>query len=126
VAHRSSNKTMDSAKYHLTWRPKDRQLVWAGPVEAGLEVIIGSGVAEFGGEVEGMPDHVHLLVEVPPAIALSGLVERLAGHSSGLMRQEFPHRRRLGTLEGPSLSISTADGAPHAVRGDVENQKDAA
>jgi len=59
-----------------------------------------------------MPDHVHLLVEVPPAIALSGLVQRLKGHSWRLLRQEFPHLRRLGALWSPSWLVSTVGGAP--------------
>ena len=34
-------------------------------------------------------DHVHLLVSVPPNIAVSELVQRLKGRSSRLMLQEF-------------------------------------
>lgn len=34
-------------------------------------------------------DHVHLLVSVPPNIAVSELVQRLKGRSSWLMLQEF-------------------------------------
>jgi putative transposase len=130
VAYRSSNKTVYSAKYHLIWCPKYRRRVLAGPVAARLKEIIGSVVAECGGEVievEVMPDHVHLLVEVPPAIALSGLVQRLKGHSWRLLRQEFPHLRRLGALWSPSWFVSTVGGAPlEVVRRYVENQKRAA
>lgn len=130
MAYRSSNKTVYSAKYHLIWCPKYRRRVLAGPVAARLKEIIGSVVAECGGEVievEVMPDHVHLLVEVPPAIALSGLVQRLKGHSWRLLRQEFPHLRRLGALWSPSWLVSTVGGAPlEVVRRYVENQKRAA
>jgi len=34
-------------------------------------------------------DHVHLLVSVPPDLAVSELVQRLKGRSSRLMMQEF-------------------------------------
>jgi putative transposase len=34
-------------------------------------------------------DHVHLLVSVPPNIAVSELVQRLKGRTSRLMLQEF-------------------------------------
>jgi putative transposase len=35
-------------------------------------------------------DHVHLLVNFPPKVALSRLVNSLKGVSSRRMRQEFP------------------------------------
>ena len=42
-------------------------------------------------EVETMPDHVHLLVELPPQVAVSDLVKILKGRSSRRLRQEFAH-----------------------------------
>ena len=39
-------------------------------------------------------DHVHLLVSVPPDIAVSELVQRLKGRSSRLMLQEFGELRK--------------------------------
>jgi Putative transposase DNA-binding domain/Transposase IS200 like len=62
-------------------------------------------VAERDGEVLGlevMPDHLHLLVEVAPAVALSRLVKLLKGRGSRRLRQEFPRRRRLPALWSPS------------------------
>ena len=50
-------------------------------------------VAEHDGEVLGvevMPDHVHLLVEVPPAVPLSRLVQLLKGRSSRRLRAGVP------------------------------------
>ena len=40
-------------------------------------------------------DHVHLLVSVPPDIAVSELVQRLKGRSSRLMLQEFGELRKV-------------------------------
>jgi putative transposase len=39
-------------------------------------------------------DHVHLLVSVPPNIAVSELVKRLKGRSSRKMLQEYDELRR--------------------------------
>jgi len=67
-----------------------------GPVEILFEV-----VAEAGGEVlvvEVMPDHVHLLVEVPPVVALPKLVQKLKGRSSRMLRAEFAYLRCLLVL----------------------------
>ena len=45
-------------------------------------------VAEFNGEA----DHVHLLIEFPPDVALSKLVNNLKTVSSRLIRKEFSER----------------------------------
>jgi putative transposase len=75
-------------------------------------------------EVETMPDHVHLLVELPPQVAASNLVKILKGLSSRRLRQEFAHLARMKCLWAPSYFVSTVGGAPlEVVRRYVENQK---
>ena len=127
VGYRSTNKTVYSAKYHIIWCPKYRHSVLAGRVEVRLKEIIFEVIDEAGGEVievEVMPDHVHLLVEVPPVVALSKLVQKLKGRSSRLLRAEFPPLRRLPALWSPSWFVSTVGGAPlEVVRRYVEGQK---
>jgi putative transposase len=129
VVYRSSNKTVYSAKYHVIWCPRYRRRVLVGPVEDRLREIIAQVVLEVGGEVievEVMPDQVHLVVEVPPAVALSKLVEMLEGRSSRVLRGEFPHLMR-PVLWSPSWFVSTVGGASLEVVGrNVENQKRAA
>ena len=46
----------------------------------------GAELTEFNGE----SDHVHLLVNFPPKVALSALVNSLKGVSSRLLRKQFP------------------------------------
>ncbi len=127
---RSSNKTVYSAKYHVVWCPKYRRRVLAGRVADRLEAIVREVVAEHGGEILGlevMPDHVHLLVELAPAVPLSRLVQLLKGRSSRRLRQEFPSLRPLPALWSPSWFVSTVGGAPlDVVKRYVENQKRAA
>lgn len=128
--YRSANKTVFSAKNHVIWCPKYRGRVLVGRVETRLKEIIGEVVGELGGgviEVEVMADHVHLLVEVPPAVPLSKRVQLLKGRSWRLGRREFPALRRLPVLWSPSWFVSTVGGAPlGVVRRDVEHQKRAA
>ncbi len=50
----------------------------------------GTGLVEFNGE----PGRVHLLVNVPPTVAISRLVRSLNGVSSRGLRQEFPDPRQ--------------------------------
>jgi putative transposase len=130
VGYRSTNKTVYSAKYHIIWCPKYRRRVLTGRVEVRLKQIVAQVVDEAGGqviEVEVMPDHVHLLVEVPPTVALSRLVQSLKGRSSKVLRAEFPALRRARALWSPSWFVATVGGAPlEVVRRYVENQKRAA
>ncbi len=127
MRYRSTNKSVYSAKYHVIWCPKYRRRVIGGRVETRLKEIIHDVAAECGGQViqlETMPDHVHLLMEVPPTVAMSKLIQKLKGRSSRQLRLEFPHLRRGQALWSPSWFVSTVGGAPlEVVRRYVENQK---
>ncbi|MBI1844120.1 MAG: IS200/IS605 family transposase [Actinobacteria bacterium] len=127
MGYRSTNKTVYAAKYHIIWCPKYRRRVLVGAVEDRLNQLIVEVTGEPGAtvlELEVMPDHVHLLVEIPPTIALSRLVGLVKGRSSRVLRQEFPALRRLPALWTRSWFVG---GAPlDVVRRYVENQKTAA
>lgn len=70
-------------------------------------------------EFNGGPNHVHLLVNFPPKVALSRLVNSLKGVSSRRMRQEFPdlhrHYWRANRLWSGSYFAGSAGGAPISV-----------
>jgi putative transposase len=131
MRYHSTNKTVYSAKYHLIWCPKYRRRVLVGGVDARLKAIIAEVVAEVGVEVgvevieiEVMPDHVHLLAELPPMVPLSEFVRLLRGRSSRLLRMEFPRLRQPPVVWSRSWFVSTVGGAPlEVVRGYLENQK---
>jgi putative transposase len=76
-------------------------------------------------ELEVMPDHVHLLVDVDPQYGIHRLVKEIKGLSSRQLRQNFPFlKRRLPTLWTNSYFVSTIGGAPLAiVKQYIENQK---
>jgi putative transposase len=81
-------------------------------------------LAEFNGE----PEHVHLLVNFPPKVALSRLVNSLKGVSSRRMRQEFPdlrrHYWRASRLGSASYFAGSAGGAPVSVLRQYIEQQD--
>ena len=76
-------------------------------------------------EMEVMPEHVHILIEVDPQFGIAKLVRVLKGRSSRLLRQEFPWlKKRLPTLWTNSYFVSTVGGAPlAAIKEYIENQK---
>lgn len=117
-----------SCKYHVVWCPKYRRSVLVKPVDARLKALIRETVAARRCEVvelEVMPDHVHLLVEVDPQYGIHRLVRELKGRSSHALRKEFPSlATRLPTLWTNSYFVSTVGGSPLAVvKQYIENQK---
>lgn len=130
MRYKSTDTTVYSAKYHIVWCPKYRRALLSGHLASRLRELIVDVVEDCGGEVlelEVMPDHVHLLAEVPPQIALSRLMQSLKGQTSRVLRSEYPQLLSTRSLWTPSWLLSTVGGAPlDVVKRDVENQKDAA
>lgn len=140
MKYRSSNTTVFSAKYRghpgrPDGRPKYRQRVLVDGIDYRLGQLVREACAELGADViemEIMPDHVHLLVEIPPQVALwpwgrTGSPRLVKGRSSWVLRREFPHLRRMRSLWTRSWFVSTVGGAPlDVVRRCVEQQRDVA
>ena len=66
-------------------------------------------------ECNGEDDHVHLLVEYPPKVAISKLVTSLKGVSSRLLKKRFPLLAQAywkGALWSPGYFASSCGGAP--------------
>ena len=78
-------------------------------------------------EMDGEDDHVHLLVEYPPEVAVSNLVNSLKGVSSRLLRKERPDIQKRywrGVLWSSSCFASSCGGAPISiVRQYIEQQQ---
>ncbi|WP_267900763.1 IS200/IS605 family transposase [Micromonospora musae] len=70
-------------------------------------------------EFNGANNHVHLLVNYPPKVAVARLVNGLKGVSSRRLRQEFPdlarHYYRANKLWSGSYFAGSVDGAPLSV-----------
>ncbi|MBW4668676.1 MAG: IS200/IS605 family transposase [Cyanomargarita calcarea GSE-NOS-MK-12-04C] len=128
VKYKSNENVVYSCKYHIVWCPKYRRSVLIKGVDVRLKEIIAEVCNEFQAnliELEVMPDHVHLLVEVDPQFGVTKLIRYMKGRSSRFLRQEFPWlKSRLPTLWTNSYFVSTVGGAPlEVVKQYIENQK---
>jgi len=79
-------------------------------------------------EFDGEDDHVHLLVNYPPKVSVSSLVNSLKGVSSRMIRKKnYPTiRRKLwdGALCSPSYFAGSCGGSPIAIiRQHIEQQQ---
>lgn len=99
-------------RYHFVWCPKYRRPVLVDAVMRRLEEVLRTDVTALSGTILTLaiqPDHLHLFLQMPdPALAPAQIAFRLKGHSSRVLRQEFPHlRSRLPTLWSRSYFVAT-------------------
>ena len=94
--------TLWNCKYHVVFAPKYRRKVFYGSkrLEIGAKL---RRLCEFKGvtiiEAEVCPDHVHMLLEIPPKMSVSGFMGYLKGESSLMIYQrwgnmKFKYRNR--------------------------------
>ena len=78
-------------------------------------------------EMEIMPDHVHLLIDVVPQFGVHRAVKRFKGATSRYLRLEFPElKSRLPSLWTNSYFVSTVGGATlDTIKMYIQNQKEA-
>ncbi|WP_446223064.1 IS200/IS605 family transposase [Nocardia sp. IBHARD005] len=115
---------------HLVFVTKYRHRVFADAHLTRMEEIMRAVCEDFECELvefNGEANHVHLLVNFPPKVALSRLVNSLKGVSSRRLRQEFPdlvrHYWRANRLWSASYFAGSVGGAPLSiVRQHIEQQ----
>jgi putative transposase len=107
---------------HLVFVTKFRHRVFGDRHLTRLEEIMRAVCADFECELvefNGEGEHVHLLVNFPPKVALSKLVNSLKGVSSRRIRQEFPelvpHYYQANKLWSASYFAGSLDGPPLTV-----------
>jgi len=97
MKYRKTAHSIYDLKYHIVWNTKYRKPILRGAIGEGARELIhqtcaGLDVYIVKGHIS--KDHVHLLVSVPPKIAVSELVKRLKGRSSRWMMEEFGEIRQ--------------------------------
>ena len=110
---------------HLVFVTKYRREVFTKQILDHLRGIFANVCADFEShlvEFDGEDDPVHLLVNYPPKVSVSSLVNSLKGVSSRMIRQKnyssIPSiRKKLwgGALWSPSYFAGSCGGAPIAV-----------
>ena len=81
-----------SCQYHIIFCPKYRRKVLIGEIEKRLKKLILEKQKEYlykVMEMEIMPDHVHLLLDVHPKIGVFNTVNKIKGYTSKILRKEF-------------------------------------
>ena len=89
---RSLAHTQWNCKYHIVFAPKYRRKVFFEDKRTEIREILRQlcewkGVEIIEGEI--CPDHIHLLVSIPPKISVSGFMGYLKGKSSLIIFQKY-------------------------------------
>lgn len=126
--YKTDNHLVFSCQYHIIFCPKYRRSVLVEGIDTRLKELILSKQKEYGYEVldmEIMPDHVHLLLDVNPKKGVFNVVNHIKGYTSHELRNEFPAlKQRLPTLWTHSKFISSVGAVTlEVVKKYIEEQK---
>jgi putative transposase len=119
--YRHGRSVVYALHVHLVFTTKYRRGVLDDAAIGTLRDIFAKVCANFGVDLracDGEDDHVHLLLEYPPKVDLSRLVNSLKGVSSRLLRQQRPdivRRYWKGVLWSPSYFAASCGGAPLSI-----------
>ena len=88
----SLSHTKWNCKYHIVFAPKYRRKVFFGQKKREIGKILRQ-LCEWKGvniiEAEVCPDHIHMLVEIPPKMSVSSFMGYLKGKSSTMLYEQF-------------------------------------
>ena len=128
MSYKCNNNITYSCKYHVIWCSKYRRKVFVEEVGQRLKELIVGVASELRVdiiEMEIMPDHVHLLLEVDPQFGIHRAVKNIKGKTSRILRAEFISlRTRLPSLWTNSYFVATVGEAPlEVIKQYIESQK---
>ena len=85
-----------NCKYHIVFAPKYRRLIFFGQKRKEIGAILRQ-LCEWKNveivEAEVCPDHIHMLVKIPPKESVSGFIGFLKGKSSLLIYQKYANMK---------------------------------
>lgn len=115
---------------HLVFVTKYRKRVFTSESLDILKDVMQKVCDDFDVELaafEGEDNHVHLLINYPPQVQLSKLVNSLKGVSSRMLRQRMPsiaNRYYKNVLWSPSYFAASCGGAPLSIIKQYVEQQD--
>ncbi len=84
-------------QYHIIWVPKYRYRVLTGEVAFEVSKTIRVYSEKLGCEIVELniqPDHVHLLIKVPPKLSISKLLGTVKGKAALQIFKQFPYLKK--------------------------------
>lgn len=110
--------------YHLVWATKDRLPLIESAWESDLHGYIRGKATALEcilHAIGGMPDHIHLVISIPPKISVATLIGQLKGASSHHINKYYAAGRFAWQIEYGAFSFS--EGSLPKIVDYVNNQK---
>ena len=95
--YESLSHSVWDCKYHVVWIPKYRKKALYGQLRAHMGEIIRELARQKESRVEEghlMPDHIHMLISIPPKYAVASVVGFIKGKSAIQIARSFMGRRK--------------------------------
>jgi REP element-mobilizing transposase RayT len=114
---------------HVVFSTKERRPFLTPELRTRLFPYMGGIVRQLGGVawlINGVADHVHLLVSVPATAALSDFVGKLKANASKWVHENFPEHRLFAWQLGYSafsVSVSQKQGVLDYIAGQEEHHR---
>jgi len=115
-------RTLSSLLMHIVFGTKDRTPLISSDLAERLWPYMGGIVRNLKGKaivVGGMPDHVHMLIELPPAVSAADAVRTIKANSSRWVREGADMRSKFAWQSGYaafSVSRSNCDAVAKYIR----------
>ena len=93
----SLNHTQWDCKYHIVFIPKYRRKVLYGELRQRLAEVLRKLAEQRESRIEEghlMPDHVHMMISIPPKYSVAQVVGYIKGKSAIHVAREFGERKR--------------------------------
>lgn len=126
--YKSNHSIVYSCQYHVIFCPKYRRKVLVDGADERLKELIREKQEQYGYDVldvEVMPDHVHLLIDVNPQVGIVKVVGQIKGFTAHALRKEFPWlKKKLPCMWTRSEFVSTVGTVTlDVVKKYIEDQK---
>jgi putative transposase len=121
--------TVWECKYHIVWIPKCRRKVLYGELRKHLGTILkGLAMQKESNILEGhlMPDHIHILVSIPPKYSVAQVVGFIKGKSAIQIARTFNGRKQNFTGQhfwARGYFVSTVGSDEDAIREYIKKQE---
>ncbi|ELS04527.1 transposase [Xenococcus sp. PCC 7305] len=124
--YRKGRHSVTGIYVHLVFVTKYRKKILSSEHIEFIEEVC-TGVAKKMGfkliQLNGEAEHVHCLIEYPPKLSVSQIVNSLKGVSSRMLRKEYQLSPHTAHIWSPSYFAVSCGGAPIAkIKKYIENQ----
>ena len=127
--HKSLSHSVWDCKYHVVFIPKYRRKTIYGELRRELGKVFRTLARQKECQVEEghlMPDHVHMLISIPPKHAVSSIVGYIKGKSAIHIARVFFDRKRNYVGQhfwARGYFVSTVGRDEHAIRDHIKKQE---